>query len=198
MKKIKNWIPMLVVAGAFIGFSLNVSASGDVSVVRTSDDDKSKLLVEIPQKYDVMVSISDASKNLVFSEFISKNSSAGKIYNLSNLEDGEYMITTEAAHQTVTKKFKIESSQIIAREKSLHFDPYFSKTDDKLVVNYLNEGGEKVNLTLENETRIYLEDRGTNALVFGKMIDTQNLPIGYYTLTLEAGKDSYKYYFEKF
>ena len=197
MKEVKKTIRIFVltVLGSAVGFS--AFASGDIRVVKSNEDERLKLHVTVPESYDMTVNIADKQGNIVFSEYIYGKSVPGKLYNLENLEDGKYSIVTQAAHQTISKQFVIENSQIKAVDKSWNFAPYFKMEADRLKVNYLNENLNEIHLTLENEYRVFLKDGKENKFAYGKMINTENLPAGYYTVTLESGENSYKYYFEK-
>ena len=197
MKKVKKSIRLFLFAMFAMAVSNAAFASGEIRVVKSAGDHKSKLHVSVPESYDMMVTISDMQGIIIFSEHIEGKSVPGKLYNLQNLEDGIYRITTEAAHQRVSKQFIIENSVIKKTVKSREFAPYFKLENDKIKVNYLNETLANIGLTLEDEYRIYLEDEKENHLNYGKIINTKGLPGGYYTLTLESGDNKFKYYFEK-
>lgn len=198
MKKMRLFISGVTCLLMVFGISATTYASGDVKVVRTPVDSKSKLHVQVPETYDLSVFITDESGVTVYADYLKAKSSPGKLYNLANLEDGKYTITTEAAHQTVIKSFNIKDGEIVSSGKLKDFEPYFSKKNNKLIVNYLNENMKDISLTIEDDYRIYLEDKSENKLAYGKIVNTENMPRGYYTVTLEAGENIYKYYFDKF
>ncbi len=197
MKNVKSAIHSFLFAIFATVMTTAAYANGEIRVVKSAGDDKSKLHVSVPESYDMLVTISDMQGAIVFSEYVAENSVPGKLYNLQNLEDGMYSITTEAAHQTVKKQFLIENNEIKALDKSRDYAPYFRFENDKLKVNYLNKTLADVAVILEDDYRVYFEDEKKNRLNYGKIINTKDLPNGFYTLTLESGGNSFKYFFEK-
>lgn len=198
MKKIRTFISGVASTLMILGISATAFASGDIKVVRTPVDSKSKLHVQVPETYNLSVFITDENGTTVYTDYLEARSSPGKLYNLSNLKDGKYAITTEAAHQTIIKYFHIKDGEIVSSDKLRDFEPYFSKKNNKLIINYLNESMQDISLTIEDDYRIFLEEKSDNKLAYGKLINTENMPSGYYTVTLEAGENIYKYYFDKF
>ena len=198
MKTIENNLKRLFVA-VLIGLPTMTFASGDISVVaEEKSNEMNKIQVEIPSTMDLDISIIDYKGRLIYSETIEKNSRPALLYNLSNLENGEYTFVTKAGHQTVVKNVEVRDKKIEVLDKKTEFKPVFLVENNMLKINYLNKSLEDVKITLEDGSKLYYDKKMKADMNFQKAVDISNLNRGTYYVSLEAGDEQHTFNFDVF
>jgi hypothetical protein len=183
-----------------IGALLTTSsyAKEDPVPANTADSEENiSTLIKVQPNMNTDVSIMDREGIIIFSDRLLKKSEAGKMYDLSNLENGTYTFITESDQKTVEKTLKVENSEIKVLKEEKEYLPVFKIDGDILRISYFNSEGNDISITLEDNAAIYFESERSNELSYGKMLNIKKLSRGDYSVSLEAGPNTYYYSFER-
>lgn len=191
---------VLVTATLGVG-SLLVGESAfatDAVTVSTSETEKKvKVQVIEPGLQDISVHVADVAGKVIYQEDIRARTTYGKVYDLSNLEDGVYTFTSDGEYISTTKKIEVEGSTAREISKEATFKPVITLKGDYLKVNYFNKGQEDIEFTIEGSGEIFHESDGGNEVAYGKMLDVSQMPSGSYYARLKIGNKEYYHSFER-
>jgi hypothetical protein len=198
MKTIVKNLKSLFV-GLIVGLPIISFASGDISVVEVRDEvEMEKIKVEVPQLFDLDVSITDTEGRILYSETLDKGSKRAIVYNLSKLDDGEYTFLSKAGHQEVTKILEVKDEQLKVVSKEIENKPIFNVKNDMVLINYLNDKNKDIKISLEDNISIYYTKEMGTDIDFRKAIDISKLSRGAYYVVLDIGDDQHTYHFDVF
>ncbi len=175
----------------------NAFATDAVTVSPSSTEAKVKVQVAEPRIQDISVYVADAEGQVIYQENIHARTTYGKVYDLSNLDDGIYTFTSSGDYITTTKKIMVEGSSARELSKEATYKPVISIKDNYLRVNYFNKDQEDIEFSIESSGAIFHESEGDNNIVYGKMLDVSKMPYGEFYARLKVGNKDYYHYFEK-
>lgn len=195
--KVKNLRNLM--AGILLGLPFISFASGDINVVAMEEkNEMEKIKVEIPELFDLNVSIIDNEGRVLYNETLKKGSKTALVYNLSQLEDGTYTFLSSGGHQEITKMIEVKDNRINVIDKVVKNKPIFILNDNLLKINYLNKNIDDIKISLNDEISVYYDKTIEDKLVFNKTIDISNLRKGNYYVSLNVGDDQHNFYFDVF
>jgi hypothetical protein len=191
-----------VLATATIGVSSllvggNAFATDAVTVSTSSTEKKVKVQVVEPRLQDISVYVADDKGKIIYQEDIRANTTYGKVYDLSNLEDGVYSFTSNGEYVTTTKTIMVEGSSSREVSNEATYKPVISLKDNYLKVNYFNKDQEDIEFSIEGSGDIFHESKGGNDVAYGKMLDVSKMPSGKYYAKLKVGNKEYYQSFKK-
>ena len=175
----------------------NAFATDAVTVSPSSTEAKVKVQVAEPRLQDISVYVADAEGKVIYQEEIQARTTYGKVYDLSNLDEGIYTFTSIGDYITTTKKIKVGESSAIELSKEAKYKPVISLKDNYLRVNYFNKDQDDIEFSIESSGAIFHESDGGNDIVYGKMLDVSKMPPGEYVARLKVGNKDYHHYFER-
>lgn len=191
---------VLVTATLGVG-SLLVGESAfatDAVTMSTSETEKTvKVQVIEPRLQDISVHVADAEGKVIYQEDIRARTTYGKVYDLSNLEDGVYTFTSDGEYISTTKKIEVEGSTAREISKEATYKPVITLKGDYLKVNYFNKGQEDIEFSIEGSGEIFHESDGSNEVAYGEMLDVSQMPSGNYYARLKIGNKEYYHSFER-
>lgn len=191
---------VLVTATLGVG-SLLVGESAfatDAVTMSTSETEKTvKVQVIEPRLQDISVHVADAEGKVIYQENIRARTTYGKVYDLSNLEDGVYTFTSDGEYISTTKKIEVEGSTAKEISKEATYKPVITLKGDYLKVNYFNKGQEDIEFSIEGSGEIFHESDGSNEVAYGEMLDVSQMPSGNYYARLKIGNKEYYHSFER-
>lgn len=191
---------VLVTATLGVG-SLLVGESAfatDAVTMSTSETEKTvKVQVIEPRLQDISVHVADAEGKVIYQEDIRARTTYGKVYDLSNLEDGVYTFTSDGEYISTTKKIEVEGSTAKEISKEATYKPVITLKGDYLKVNYFNKGQEDIEFSIEGSGEIFHESDGSNEVAYGEMLDVSQMPSGNYYARLKIGNKEYYHSFER-
>ncbi len=106
------WIGISAAATCFAndGFKvLNISETTSDFTVKALGDLKFKLTADNLQKKTYIV-IKNTQGEILYNEYVSNTEEFSKIYDLSNLSDGEYFFEMTSGKEKIVKSFEISTS----------------------------------------------------------------------------------------
>jgi hypothetical protein len=175
----------------------NAFATDAVTVSASKTEKKVKVQVFEPRLQDISVYVADADGKIIYQEDIRASTTYGKVYDLSELEDGIYTFSSNGEYITTTKKMMVEGSSVREISKEATYKPVISLKDNYLKVNYFNKGQEDIEFSVEGSGEIFHESKGGNDIVYGKILDVSQMPTGKYYAKLKVGNKEYCQSFER-
>lgn len=180
-----------------LGFTLTQTAlsSGDVKFNPVSDEGKVMVSLQDVQANKVSLSIEDIEESTVYySANVSNAEGYKKVFDLSNLADGTYVLVAKYGKNTIKREFVVENSTVVLSEAENIFEcrPVFRQTDEGLVVLYQCPTMENVEVSFSADYNRFFIDK-TNETKIARKYDVTELPAGEYDVVLKAGEYSYTY-----
>ncbi len=195
MKTSKNNLKKLL-SLILVGFPLLSFASGDINIVKEKDSGELKRIkIEIPELFDLDVTIYDEKGQTIYFNSFEKNSKSSQIFNFSQLENGEYTIISKGGFQTITKTLLVKDNNFEVLEKSVEISPLFELKNNLLTVNYLNKNKNDIIINIENNSNVIYSEKINGKLDFNKAIDVSNLSRGSYYISLNVNNKIHGYSF---
>lgn len=184
MKTIKK--SLLLFAMVFVGGT--VLASGDINVnLIPVKNDKALMAVSstVPNRVEVEI-INDNGDIVYMHKANSPSEKYDKVFDLQNLDNGQYLFTVKTDNEEIERTFNIENGKITVTSKEKDLAPYFSFDNKNLKLSYLNFDQKDVHLYLyNNETgeTVYQADLGSGFSITSGL-DLSKLKYGSYEAVL--------------
>jgi hypothetical protein len=175
----------------------NAFATDGVTVSPSSTEAKVKVQVAEPRMQDISVYVADAEGTIIYQEDIQARTTYGKVYDLSELDDGIYTFTSRGEYITTTKKIKVEGLSARELSKEATYKPVISLEDNYLKVNYFNKNQEDIEFSIESSGAVFHESDVNNDIAYGKMLNVSKMPPGKYYAKLKVGNKDYYHQFER-
>lgn len=147
---------------------------------------------------ELEVSIYDNGENIVYYKMTSKPiSSFNKIFNLKNLENGDYAMQVEINGLTLKRDFEITSDKIYVGIPENYSTPHFDYQDERLVISHLNFENKNYHLNIYDEEGLIYEKRLVKKSPLHSGFDLSNLEQGNFTVELNSGVNQFVYSFNR-
>jgi len=180
---------------AFVAFANTLFAAGNLvlNIIPLSSE---KAVVAISSLTDsnLKISVKDDMGRLVYYKEISDPSSNyRKVYNFSDLEEGQYSLSVESNNLTTERPFEINHKTIKVGEEKTMLEPFFTFEDGYLKYSYLNFNKENVTLYFfEKNQLVYSKKMGRDFNV-NSALNLSKLREGNYVAIIAAGGKEYSY-----
>ena len=197
MRTIKSVLITTTIGVSSLFITGNAFATDAVTVSTSDTEKKVKVQVIEPRLQDISVHVANDQGKVIYQEDIRASTTYGKVYDLSDLEDGVYTFTSDGEIITTTKKIQVEGSTAREISKEATYKPVFTLKDNLLKVNYFNKGQENIEFMIQGSGNIFHESKGGNDIVYGKMLDVTRMPPGNYYARLKVGNKEYYHSFKK-
>lgn len=195
MKTRMNSIKCLVLTGMF--FVLGISAkAGNGNRVNLIPEQHGKLVVEAfnPQKQAMSVDIiSDTDQEDVFNRNLHKENFYGKIFNLSNLPEGDYTIQVKIGNETFEDKILLGQAAPIVLKEGRYFEPVFQDVGNSMVLTMLNPDGDHVVVSFWKDSDKFFEDHSDLHNSFRRKYNLKELEPGEYRVEVTVGSRAYQH-----
>lgn len=151
--------------------------------------------------YRVKIYDADGSE-LYSSSRINGAASFQKLFDLTSLDDGEYMIELTTKKEKSSEKFIIENHELVkadvASNESDVLKAFFRVANDMLYVSHLNFDNASLSISIDDRfgAEVYNSQIPSESTYSG-MFDLTNLPSGAYQVSLTSGNKEYSYEFNK-
>lgn len=197
MRTIRSVLITATIGVSSLFLAGNVFATDAVTVSTSDTEKKVKVQVIEPRLQDISVHVADLEGKIIYQEDIRASTTYGKVYDLSDLEDGVYTFTSDGQYITTTKKIQVEGSTAREISKEASYKPVITLKDNYLKVNYFNQRQEDIEFSIEGSGIIFHESDGGNEVAYGKMLDVSQMPSGTYYAKLKVGNKEYYHSFER-
>jgi len=194
--KTKKTILLVIIATFTAGAAF---ASGNLKVKLVSNE-RDAAVVEITNSKiaDYEIQLFDENSNLIYSmETEAPIEDLTKRYNLSGLEDGNYLYIVKTNLEKVTKHLAIEDGQVHVMDIRKTLSPYIYQQDDLVKVSYLNFENENIKMYVYSQNgKLLSENELGNEFAIHKGIRLSDLNPGTYELVLANDYDVYNHFVE--
>lgn len=190
-----NSISKVTMLFAFVAFANTVLAGGNLKVnILPLTAEKAVVAISNTEAANFQISIANEKGEFVyFKETDADSKDFRKVFDFSNLEKGDYMLSVTVDDATTERSFKIDNSNIaVGKEKSL-IEPFFAYKEGVLKLSYLNFSEDNVSLNFyDSNDLIYTKEIG-NKFNVNEGFNLSKLERGTYSVVLSAKDKSYTY-----
>ena len=194
MKTIKSFSKVTMLL-AFVAFANTLMAAGNLRLnILPLNSERAVVAITNNEAANFQISIEDKKGEKIFyKETRSDNNDYRKIYDFSELENGEYKMTVTINGDTAERTFNINDSNItVSKEKKIE-EPYFSYIDGVLKVSYLNFSEEKLNLNFYKDNELVYSKKLGNKFNVIEGYDLSKLEEGVYSVVLSGNDRTFTY-----
>ena len=196
MRIMKKILISATIVTVFLISGENSYATDAVTVSTDNTTRKVKVAVTKPALYDISVRVEDDRGLIIHHENIRAKTRFGKVYDLSNLENGIYTITSSDGLVTTTRTIEVEGSATRQIGEETTHKPLFVLKDNYLKIQLLNQDRQNIEIKVEGFETIHHDSHAGNDLVFAKALDISSLPKGEYAAEVKVGKKSHLHRFK--
>lgn len=187
---------LLIVATTFVA---NVFATDipRMSIIPLKD---SKALVTIQHTVpDVSeISITTESGEVVYYKKSKKEIDLyKKIFDLSQLENGNYRLSLKAGNATVKNDLSIKNGIVSVLKQRNEMEPYFTVDKNNVILSYLNFEKEEMTVHVYNTNKLVYSKKLGNDLAMHRMLNLEKLKNGHYDIMLADAHNAYWFSFSK-
>lgn len=194
--KTSKTLAAIVVLIAFATFA--VATEKPKMNIQSINPDQVLVTFQNACKTDLEVSIFDGDDNIVYYKMSSKPiDSFNKIFDVKNLENGEYAMEVELNGLTLKRNFEVTSDKIYVGIQENYSTPHFDFQDDRLVINHLNFENKKYSLNIYDENGLIYQRKLAKESPMHSGFDLSNLKPGNYKVELNAGSNQFAYSFTR-
>jgi len=189
-----------------VGLSFNTSASNDPTstTVATMEESMAGVMqLKVPSDMETFVSVFDQEGEMIYTDLVSKDDEAGKMYDFSEVENGQYTFRAVSEHKSVETTFVIEMNELRVLKEEISYRPVFWIEGNILSISYMNLEQNDVYLSLEDDlfadvdSNLYYEEITESDMSYERVFDIKNLGKGEYSITLRSGDNTYNYFFNR-
>jgi len=113
-------------------------AGDGMEITPITSEKKAMIELKNLKSIEVSIFISNAEGKFVHEEILKSQSSFGRVYDFTNLEDGKYTIISEDDYIRTTTEVKVGRSDVEVLSNEFEYKPIFSTKRSSVMVNYLN------------------------------------------------------------
>lgn len=180
---------------ALFAVANTVFASGNLRVnILPVSAEKAVVTISSLDDSNLTISIEDSQGKIVYyNENTDPKDNYRRVYDFSDLEDGQYKLTVVCKDLTTECQFQKSHKGIQVGNEKTTLEPFFGYEDGILRCSYLNFSKEKLTLYLfEKNQLIYSKNIGRNFNVI-EALNLSKLRRGNYEALLSTGDKEYSY-----
>ncbi len=137
------------------------------------------------------------NKREIFSKRVGLGETLESQYDFTKLKNGTYTLVSEVAHMRLNRVIEVKGSQANLVDSCHSFLPVFAQKDDRLLVHYVNNGGEDIGFSIEdNEGEIYDAFFDNSDTIFTKPFSIENLEARNYKFHFTSKGNFYTHEFK--
>ncbi|MGD2034722.1 MAG: hypothetical protein PVF73_06690 [Bacteroidales bacterium] len=131
---------------------------------------------------------------VLFTKSVTEYDDYFKLFDLSGMPDGEYIVKLTGGKEPFEKKFTVENKTATLIKEKKEIKPVFKLiNEDILIVSYLNAKMNTVNIFFELDDDVVFEERNIKGNPVSKKYSLKKLPHGEYLVKLYSGGNVYEY-----
>jgi hypothetical protein len=194
MKTIKT-ISKLTMLFAFVAFANTLMASGNLKVnILPLTSETAVLSISNAEESNFQISIENNKGEVVYyKETDTQSNDFRKVFDFSNLENGDYKLSVTVDILTTERSFSIKNKNIAVGKEKNSIEPYFAYKDGILKLSYLNFSEEKLSLNFYNESDLVYSKEIGNKFSVNEGFNLSELDKGTYSVVLSTNDKTYSY-----
>ncbi len=178
---------------------VSVNAGGILRVEPVLECGKAKAVISFSnfEAKNAVISIEDMDRGIVFyQENIKDVSDFAKVFDLTSLEDGTYVINVNAGNEVFSETVEIIDSELSVLDSKKLLKPVFRVVDDILFVNFQKGSSDFHRIDFyDNTGNFFSDDLGSTT--GEKKYSMEKLPKGKYVVSVSGSIGSFTYNFDK-
>lgn len=186
-----NSISKVTMLLAFVAFTNTLMATGNLVLnIVPLNSDRAVVAISNNEAANFKISIeNNRGEKIYYSETRPGTSGYQKVYDFSQLEDGNYTMTVSDNSNKIERNFTINEHKIVVSKEKTLGKPFFAYKDGILKVSYLNFQEENLSLDMyKDDNLVYTKELGKNFNVI-EGFDLSKVEKGNYRVKL-AGNDN--------
>jgi hypothetical protein len=184
---------------ALVAFANTLFASGNLKVnILPMSAEKAVVAISTLSNSSYKITVTDEKERIVYyKENSDPEGNYRKVFNFSNLENGDYKLTVVCNDLTTERPFRKTYDGIKVGEEKTTLEPYFGFEDGILRCTYLNFPKEDLTLYFfDNNRLLYSKNIGRNFNVC-EALNLSKLEAGNYEAVLSTGDKDYSFKVDK-
>ena len=162
--------------------------SEEKAVVALLNNPSSKIEITVRSEEGIIV---------YYKQTNSKEDNYRKIYDFSNLENGNYELSFKVNNYLVKRDIQVEKGSLKVGESEFRYDPYFRQEGEVLKLSYLNFDQNDLSISLiRNREVVFTKSLGRDFNTT-RGFDLSKLERGSYQVVLADGSKDFYYTIEK-
>ncbi len=193
MKTIRNYF--LLFALTIVANITMAAGTGDINVeIRPLEEEKAVVAITNNSGSDYSISVkNEFGEDVLRDKADASESNYRKIYNFSQLANGNYRMVVTIGETLCERDFSISNGTIDVGELVINEAPHFSVNDDVLRLAYINKTGKDAKLSIYQDGKnIYKKELGKDASV-NEALSLAQLESGSYRALLSVNSTTYNY-----
>lgn len=173
-------------------FTAAVGMAKDSEIrLRTTKESKGLVLTLEKASKDFTLQITDVYDNVLYFERM-QNNTVSKKFDLNNLENGTYFLTTSDVTKTIVYTVSVQGDSVTILDEEETVKPYFRMTKERLFVNFLNLDKSKVVIRVyDSEYRVVFSETVTEEMIIEKAFNFEGAFSGSYRVVVSDKNKSY-------
>ncbi|MEM6515104.1 MAG: hypothetical protein AAF688_02895 [Bacteroidota bacterium] len=180
MKTVKNILIVAIMFALSIGYSVNEETNPTKS--------KTVLVFSNVKKGHELI-VKTVNGKVVYRETIERNGTYAKRFDLTALEDGQYIIELDKDFEIVLKPFNIVDHKVnfLKEQEASIFKPVVRLEDDKLMISQLALDKNPLNMELYYEGELIYQVKMETESIIEKVFKLSENQKGEYSLRFSSG-----------
>ena len=194
MRTIKT-ISKVTMLLAFVAFANTLMATGNLKVnILPINSETAVEAISNAEASNFQISIANNKGEVVYyKETDSASNDYRKIFDFSELENGDYKLSVTVDAATTEREFSIKNQNITVGKEKNSIEPFFAYKDGILKLSYLNFSEEKLNLNFYNENELVYTKAIGDEFSVQEGFNLSKLDKGDYSIVLSTNDKSYTY-----
>ncbi len=197
MKNITKSLIAPFLGMALILFSIGSRASENLEVAIIENTNTLLMEVKSPSSEEMNIFLLNRSDREIFRKQVGSGETLESQFNFSDLKNGTYTLVSQVANMKLNRVIQVTDSRAELVNSYYSFLPVFDQLDDKIRVHYINNGGEDIGISVEDDNgEIFKNFFGNEDFIFTKTFSLENLEAGDYKFKFTSNGDFYTYEFK--
>jgi len=194
MKTIKSFSKVTMLL-AFVAFANTLMATGNLRLnIIPLNSEKAVVGISNSEATNFQITIENNNGEKIFyKETRSDNPDYQRIFDFSELENGDYKMTVAINGEIAERKFSINESDIVVGKEMKTGEPYFNYKDGVLKISYLNFQEENLKLNFYKGDNLVHTQKLGNKFNVVEGFDLSKLEEGTYSVVLSGGDNTFTY-----
>lgn len=201
--KAKKLLSVVVLAVLMVAVVTPSSAKGKITVSPYLDTNYALISALSQEMVDFSVEIKTSKGEFVYSSGkVGSSDQFNKLFDFSQLTDGEYVAVLKGSGKTFLKdEFTVSNGKLVAKVADKEAEELAAKVwskNDFIYVSYLNKSYDTYSMRVEDKRgNVLFESALPKDLTYSGKFDVSSLPSGTYYVSLVSGKNSNSYAIRK-
>lgn len=186
----KNSVKFITVVALMFATAAGMAREPKVNLLTAGKAQSVVLTMEASAK-GVQVALMDADLNIIYAEKMSQGLFSKKL-NLKDLADGTYYLSADDYLKKYAYTIVLENKNVMIVEADEDVKPFFRKTKNRVLMNYLNLEKSKLTIKIyDAESRTVFSQEVSDEMIVEKAFNFTDAFAGTYTVVVKSAGKTY-------